>query len=137
MCVIASTSTSSVGTTPHAPAQMDARFTPQQAVDRSLPTPADCDLTIVLLWSRMGTPLTETRADGTPYLSGTEWEFETALAANKAVYLYRRSEKVLLDPDEAEFDAKLTQKRRVDDFFAPQECRRLDSSCACRLRDCR
>ena len=103
---------------PQAPAQMDARFTPQQAVDRSLPTPAECDLTIVLLWSRMGTPLTDTRADGTPYLSGTEWEFETALGANKPVYLYRRSEKVLLDPDEAEFDAKLTQKRRVDDFFA-------------------
>ena len=64
---------------PHAPAQMDARLTPQQAVDRSLPTPAECDLTVVLLWGRMGTPLTEKKADGTPYLSGTEWEFENAL----------------------------------------------------------
>src|SRR5215470_4786279 len=70
---------------PHGGATMDARLTPQQAVDRSLPTPADCDLTVVLLWGRMGTPLTETRADGTPYLSGTEWEFENALAANKTV----------------------------------------------------
>jgi fructose-1,6-bisphosphatase/sedoheptulose 1,7-bisphosphatase-like protein len=34
---------------PLAPAPMDFRFTPQQAVDRSLPTPADCDLTVVLL----------------------------------------------------------------------------------------
>ncbi len=103
---------------PHGPAQMDARLTPQQAVDRSLPTPAECDLTVVLLWGRMGTPLTETKADGTPYLSGTEWEFENALAANKPVLVYRRSEKVLLDPDDPEFDEKLAQKRRVDAFFA-------------------
>ena len=48
---------------PQAPAPMDARFTPQQAVDRGLPTPAECDLTIVLLWGRMGTPLAEKKAD--------------------------------------------------------------------------
>ena len=49
---------------PHAPAPMDARLTPQQAVDRSLPTPAECDLTVVALWGRMGTPLSEQKADG-------------------------------------------------------------------------
>jgi hypothetical protein len=47
-----------------------------------------------------GTPLAGTRADGSPYLSGTEWEFENALAAQKPVFVYRRSEKVLLDPDD-------------------------------------
>lgn len=103
---------------PHAPAPMDARLTPQQAVDRSLPTPAECDLTVVLLWGRMGTPLAEKKADGTPYLSGTEWEFESALSANKLVLLYRRNEKVLLDPDDKDFDEKLAQKRLVDSFFA-------------------
>ncbi len=102
---------------PHGGATMDARLTPQQAVDRSLPAPADCELTVVLLWGRMGTPLTETKAGGTPYLSGTEWEFENALAANKPVFVYRRTEKVLLDPDDPDFDEKLTQKRRVDAFF--------------------
>jgi formylglycine-generating enzyme required for sulfatase activity len=103
---------------PHGGATMDARLTPQQAVDRSLPTPAECDVTVVLLWGRMGTPLTETKADGTPYLSGTEWEIETALAADKPVLIYRRSEKVLLDTDDKDFDDKLAQKRRVDSFFA-------------------
>jgi formylglycine-generating enzyme required for sulfatase activity len=102
---------------PYAGATMDARLTPQQAVDRSLPTPAQCDLTVVLLWGRMGTPLTEMKADGTPYLSGTEWEFENALSANKPLLVYRRAEKVLLDPDDPEFDEKVTQKRRVDAFF--------------------
>jgi formylglycine-generating enzyme required for sulfatase activity len=102
---------------PHGGATMDARLTPQQAVNQSLPTPAECDLTVVLLWGRLGTPLAETKADGTPYLSGTEWEFDNALAANKPVFVYRRAEKVLLDPDDPAFDDKLAQKRRVDAFF--------------------
>ena len=102
---------------PHGGATMDARYTPQQAVNRGLTTPAECDLTVVLLWGRMGTPLTETKADGSPYVSGTEWEFENALAARKPVLVYRRTEKALLDPDDPEFDEKVTQKRRVDAFF--------------------
>ena len=65
------------------------------------------------------TPLTETKADGTPYLSGTEWEFENALAANKPVFVYRRAERVLLDPDEASdlirFDRALQQWRGIPD----------------------
>ncbi len=102
---------------PHGGATMDARLTPQQAVNHSLPTPADCDLTVVLLWGRMGTPLSETRADGTPYLSGTEWEFENALAANKPVFVYRRAEKVQVNLDDPELEEKLRQKRYVDTFF--------------------
>jgi hypothetical protein len=56
---------------PHGGATMDARLTPQQAVDRRLPTPAECDLTVVVLWGRMGTPLTEKRADGTAAAAAT------------------------------------------------------------------
>jgi hypothetical protein len=38
---------------------------------------------VVILWSRMGTPLPAeyTKADGTAYLSGTEWEFLDAVEA--------------------------------------------------------
>jgi formylglycine-generating enzyme required for sulfatase activity len=103
---------------PHAGAAMDARLTPQQAVDRGLPTSADCDLTIVLLWSRMGTPLVEKKKDGTPYVSGTEWEFENAIGAGKPTFVYRSSQKVLLDTDDPEFEHKRVQKQRVNDFFA-------------------
>ena len=102
---------------PQASAQMDFRLTPQQAVNRSLPIPAECDLTVVLLWGRMGTPLTETKAEGTPYLSGTEWELENALSANRPVWLYRRSDKVLLDLDDNEFESKIAQMRHVIRFF--------------------
>src|SRR5262249_16225433 len=38
-----------------------------------------------ILWSRLGTPLApqHSRADGTPYQSGTEYEFEDAVAGNE------------------------------------------------------
>lgn len=62
--------------------------------------------------------LAEKKPDGTPYRSGTEWELEHALAVNRPVLIYRRSEKVLLDTDDPAFDAKREQKRHVDEFFA-------------------
>jgi WD40 repeat protein len=52
--------------------------------------PGDSDIVVLILWSRLGTPLperTETREyrgiDGRSPVTGTEWEFESALAAQK------------------------------------------------------
>ena len=42
---------------PVAGSPLDARETPQSSVNRWSGRPADCDLTIVVLWSRLGTPL--------------------------------------------------------------------------------
>src|ERR1700757_4846427 len=47
--------------------------------------PADCDIVLVILRARMGTVLDVAslkKPDGSPYLSGTEWEFEDAWNAN-------------------------------------------------------
>src|SRR5262245_25893589 len=64
---------------PEAPAAMLATMTPQESVNRGLVRPSDCEVVITILWARMGTPLeSPLRADGRPYLSGTEWEFEDA-----------------------------------------------------------
>jgi tetratricopeptide (TPR) repeat protein len=60
--------------------------------------PASCDLVICILWSRLGSPLPRDwprRADGTPYESGTVYEFETALAARRArpfpdIFMFRK-----------------------------------------------
>jgi hypothetical protein len=62
---------------------MDAAYTPQEAIARGLPKPSECDLCVVILWSRMGTPLPPDyrKSDGGPYLSGTEWEYLDALQA--------------------------------------------------------
>lgn len=103
-----------------------ATMTPQQAVNEGLPTPGECDIVVVIFWSRMGTPLPPdyTKADGSRYQSGTEWEYEDAIAANRAnngrpdVVVYRRSEQVLLDPAAADFADKLAQWQAVQGFFA-------------------
>src|SRR5512143_62066 len=66
---------------PDAPVPMLATLTPQQAVARALPRPSECDVTVVILWGRMGTPLQERKPDGSQFLSGTDWEFEDARQA--------------------------------------------------------
>jgi hypothetical protein len=102
---------------PRGPAPMIATLTPQEAVNRGLPKPSDCDLVVVILWSRMGTPLVATRADGVAYLSGTEYEFEDAKRAGRPVLLYRRLEKPTLSIDDADLDEKRKQWRLVNEFF--------------------
>ncbi len=58
---------------------LDARLTPQESVNRQLPLLSECDIVIVILWSRMGTllPLIAEfkKTDGSAYLSGTEYEY--------------------------------------------------------------
>lgn len=100
---------------PDAPAPMLATLTPQQAVARALPSPSACDATVVILWRRMGTPLEECKPDGTPYLSGTEWEFEDARRAGRPILLYRRTT-AAPPTGETTDDAEL-QQRSLEKFF--------------------
>ncbi len=69
---------------PAAQIPMLATETPQASVNAARPRPATCDIVIVILWSRMGTPLPNSvrKANGEPYLSGTEWEFTAASTGN-------------------------------------------------------
>ena len=73
---------------PLKPLGLDAYLTPQQAIDRHLPMPSECEVVVVILWSRMGTPLTH---ESRQYLSGTHYEFENAMGAEKQprVFVYR------------------------------------------------
>src|SRR3954452_18121897 len=61
---------------------------------------ANFDLVVFILWSRLGTrlPAAFARADGTPYDSGTEFEFEDAVDAFRRqgrpdVLLFRKARK--------------------------------------------
>lgn len=101
---------------PDAPAPMLATLTPQEAVSRTLPKPSDCDFTVVIVSGRMGTPLEERKADGSAYLSGTEWEFEDARRAGRPILLYRRTTVAAVPADDAEDAAR--QLRNVEQFFA-------------------
>lgn len=103
-----------------APTPMPATLTPQEAVNRGLAKPSECDAVIVILWSRLGTPLRDPKKpDGSPYLSGTEWEYEDAMAEKPPphILLYRRKTKVLLDPDDPTFEKKAEQRQRMKEFF--------------------
>ena len=103
---------------------MEAGLTPQEAIKRGLPKPSQCDLVIVILWSRIGTPLPAdyTKPDGTAYLSGTEWEYHDAITARQGfgkptVWVYRRNQVPALNLEDPEFDEKRRQWQKVKDFF--------------------
>ena len=54
---------------------LSATLTPQEALNRGLYRPSECDVVIVILWSRMGIPpMPEQfrKANGTRYLSAVE-----------------------------------------------------------------
>jgi hypothetical protein len=109
---------------PGAEVAMDAGLTPQAAIEKGLPKPSQCDLVIVILWSRMGTPLPAeyTKPDGTAYLSGTEWEYQDAINAREefgkpTVWVYRRTQVPALNLEDPEFDEKRLQWQKVKDFF--------------------
>ncbi len=73
-------------------------------------SPSDFDLFVCILWSRLGTrlhPGVHHRADGSPYASGTEYEFEDAMRGLREsnapeMLVYRRNAKPVppLEPEE-------------------------------------
>jgi hypothetical protein len=66
----------------------------------------------------MGTPLSKPRkADGSRYLSGTEWEYEDAVNAGKPVLLYRRTSDPQVSLRDPDLQEKLKQQDLVDQFF--------------------
>lgn len=111
---------------PGAAVAMEAGMTPQQAIAQGLPKPEDCDLAIIILWSRIGTQLPadfELKQDGTPYLSGTEWEYLNAIKGFRtnrkpAVWVYRHKGAPQFAADDPELTLKLDQWRRLENFFA-------------------
>jgi hypothetical protein len=103
---------------PHAAVPMDAHFPPQEAINRHLPKPSQCDIVIVILWSRMGTPLGEPKKpDGSPYLSGTEWEFEDGLKGQGRVLLFRGLHKPVVELDDPKYEERRLQYQTVQRFF--------------------
>jgi hypothetical protein len=109
---------------PAARIPMLANETPQESVNDAQPRPSTCDIIIVILWARMGTPLPETirKPEGEPYLSGTEWEYLDAVNSTWApkpdVLVYRRTERPKVDLDDNDYPEKLAQYQEVKSFFA-------------------
>jgi tetratricopeptide (TPR) repeat protein len=88
--------------------------------------PSDTDILVSILWSRLGTrlPAQFTRADGSRYDSGTEYEFEDAVAAYRRegrpdLLVYRKTaDPVVSLKDKKALLEKLSQKEALDAFFS-------------------
>jgi Domain of unknown function (DUF4062) len=104
---------------PDAPVPMAANESPQQSVNHYKHLPEECDLTVVLLWSRIGTklPVDQRKPDGSRYQSGTEWEYENAVQAKKTVWVYYRREPPSIDPKDPSLVEKLNQQQAVKRFI--------------------
>lgn len=78
-------------------------MTPQEAIIKGLPKPSECDIVLVLLWSRMGTPFD---MDSQHFESGTHWELLDAIEGGREALIYRRT----TDPDIKRTDPKHAEK---------------------------
>jgi tetratricopeptide (TPR) repeat protein len=86
----------------------ESYYTATKGFQQQIPRPADCDLVLCILWKRLGSPLPPEqfqRSDGTPYASGTEFEFEDAqsralAAGSPDILVYRKTETVFFEAGE-------------------------------------
>ncbi|SMF95608.1 hypothetical protein SAMN02949497_2973 [Methylomagnum ishizawai] len=89
--------------------------------------PSQTDLVVCLLWSRLGTRLPEDkfrREDGTSYRSGTEFEFEDAIAGYRQrktpdLWVYRKIDPFIYRDvkTDAELEDRRRQKSLLDEFI--------------------
>ncbi len=111
---------------PGAAVAMEAGLTPQEAIAQGLPKPEDCDLAVIVLWSRIGTRIPadfELKEDGSPYFSGTEWEYLNALKGftskgKPAVWLYRRHGAPNPNLDDPNYASIVDQWNKLQQFFS-------------------
>jgi len=99
---------------------MPVTNTPQKSVDVYMTRPSACDLTVVIFWSRMGSPLV---MDEREYLSGTHYEYSDAREAYEkqkkpVIWLYRRLEEPSIKLTDPKRDEKIQQFDRVTQFFS-------------------
>ncbi|MBZ0283975.1 MAG: DUF4062 domain-containing protein [Anaerolineae bacterium] len=109
---------------PGASTPLLANMTPQEAINQGLRRPSECDIVVVILWSRIGTllPAQYMKADGSRYLSGTEWEYLDALNSARTtgrpiLIVYRRTEEPIISLKDENFVQKGKQFHYVEQFF--------------------
>ncbi len=120
--------------TPGVGTPMPAQLEPQEAINRGLKKPSQCDIVIVIFWARMGTPLSENyrKPDGSRYRSGTEYEFLEALEEAKKtdkpeVLVYWRENGRMVHTKDPNREEENRQWDLVETFFS--ESRNPDGSC--------
>lgn len=86
--------------------------------------PSETDIYVGIFWSRLGSPLPKdiTREDGSRYLSGSEFEFEDAMAGFRKngkpdLLIYRKTAEILVPlTNKEEVYGRIEQKERLEQF---------------------
>lgn len=105
--------------TPGARVPTNANDTPQASINDFLNQPSQCDLTIVLLWGRLGTPLPAnwSKNAGKAFPSGTVWELENARSNGKPVWIYHKSTPPQASINDPLLHEKIKQFESVREFL--------------------
>lgn len=101
---------------------MPAHQNPQISVNEYLVKPSECDIVIVILWSRIGSPC---EVEGVKHPSGTAYECREAIAHAEQhgapiVLIYRRIEPPRFDAADPEWEHKVQQYRDLREFIASE-----------------
>ena len=98
-----------------------ANCPPQKAITKFKGEPNKCDVFIIILGSRLGTPPGGEfiRPDGQPYSSGTEFEFDNACAARPPIdiLLYAKKDPDKISLDDPDFIEKKRQFELLQAFI--------------------
>jgi WD40 repeat protein len=95
-------------------------LTAAQSFQAGLLRPSECEIVLVMLWTRLGTPLAEDPYEG---MTGTEWEFvdavrASALTGTPEVLVYKKTAPRMIDVNNAEATREaLADRHRLEEFF--------------------
>jgi len=95
-------------------------LTADRTFQAGLTQPEDCDIVLVILWTRLGSPLPQEPYRG---MTGTEWEFVNAVEASAKtgipeVLVYKKTTPKLVDITDAALAREAVEdRRRLEDFF--------------------
>ncbi|MBK1648240.1 AAA family ATPase [Rhabdochromatium marinum] len=95
-------------------------LTADRTFQAGLTQPSECDIVLVILWTRLGSPLPDDPYQG---MTGTEWEFVDAVESFQArgrpeVLVYKKAAPKLVDITHAESAQEaMADRRRLEDFF--------------------
>ena len=95
-------------------------LTADRTFQAGLTQPEDCDIVLVILWTRLGSPLPQEPYRG---MTGTEWEFVNAVDASAQsgtpeVLVYKKTTPKLVDITDAALAREAVEdRRRLEDFF--------------------
>lgn len=95
-------------------------LTAARSFQAGLLRPSECEIVLVMLWSRLGTPLADDPYGG---MTGTEWEFVDAVEASARhdtpeVLVYKKIAPRLVDITNAEaISAAVADRDRLETFF--------------------